>query len=87
LQQNKLPEAEAAANNTIKLSAGNDYWIVKSYILLADILAQQKDYFNAKATLQSIVKNTKIAELKKEAADKLEQVKTLEKQKSKLSEE
>jgi tetratricopeptide (TPR) repeat protein len=87
LQQNKLTEAETAANNTIKLSAGNDYWIVKSYILLADVLAQQKDYFNAKATLQSIVKNTKIADLKQEATDKLEQVKKLEKQQSKLSEE
>ncbi|WP_276132047.1 tetratricopeptide repeat protein [Polluticoccus soli] len=87
LKQGKLPEAETAANNTIKLSAGNDYWIVKSYILLADVLAQQKDYFNAKATLQSIVKNTKIAELKQEASAKLEQVKTLEKQQSKLSEE
>ena len=87
LQQDKVGEAEAAANNTIKLSAGQDYWIVKSYILLADILTKQKDYFNAKATLQSIVKNTKIAELKKEASEKLEQVKKLEKQQSKLSEE
>lgn len=87
LQQNKLKEAEEAANNTIRQSAGNDYWVVKSYILLADVLAQQKDYFNAKATLQSIVKNTKIAELKEEATKKLAAVKELEKKQSKLSED
>lgn len=84
LQQNKLKDAETAANSNIKQSAGYDYWIVKSYILLADILIKQKDYFNAKATLQSIVKNTKIPELKEEAVQKLEKVKKAEKQHSKL---
>lgn len=87
LQQNKLKEAEEAAGNTIQQSGGHDRWIVKSYILLADVLTKQKDYFNAKATLQSIVKNTKIEELKAEAARKLEEVQQLEKQQSKLSEE
>jgi tetratricopeptide (TPR) repeat protein len=86
LQQNKLKEAEEAANTSIKKAAGNDYWIVKSYLLISDVLVLQKDYFNAKATLQSIAKNTKSEELKKEAAAKLEEVKTLEKQQSKLSE-
>src|SRR5690606_29048951 len=45
-KQNMLKEAEAAALNTVKLSGGQDYWVVKSYLLLADILVQQKDYFN-----------------------------------------
>ncbi len=80
-----LKEAEAAANNTIQLSAGEEYWIVKSFLLLADILVQQKDYFNAKATLQSIIKNCKIAELKSQASDKLKEVKQLENKKTKLS--
>ena len=86
-EQNKYKEAEEAAGNTIKNAGGNDYWIVKSYILLADIMTKQKDYFNAKATLQSIIKNAKIAELKQEATKKLEHVKALEKRQSKLSEE
>lgn len=84
-QQDQLKEAESAANNTIKLSGGNDYWIVRSYILLADILVKQQDYFNAKATLQSIVKNTTIAELKDLATEKLNKVKELENKNSKLS--
>jgi hypothetical protein len=58
-----------------------------SYILLADILVKQNDYFNAKALLQSIVKNTKSSDLKQEAAKKLEEVKSSEKRQSKLSEE
>lgn len=86
LEQNKLKEAEAAANTSIKKAAGNDYWIVKSYLLISDVLVKQKDYFNAKATLQSIVKNAKSEELKKDAMVKLEEVKTMEKQQSKLSE-
>lgn len=85
LKQNKLKEAEEAAGAAIKKSAGNDYWVVRSYLLIADIMVKQKDYFNAKATLQSIIKNTKIDELKQEAATKLEEVKQLEKKQSKLS--
>ena len=85
--QGDYKKAEEAANNTIQKSSGIDYWVIKSYILLSDILVAQKDYFNAKATLQSIVKNAKIATLKEEAEEKLKTVKALEKQKSKLSEE
>ncbi len=86
LKQGKLKEAEEMAGETIKKSAGQDFWIVKSYILLSDILTRQKDYFNAKATLQSVVKNTKIPELKEEATRKLDKVKELEKNASKLEE-
>lgn len=83
--QGQYKEAEAAANNTVKLSGGQDYWIVKSYILISDVLVQQKDYFNAKALLQSIVKNCKIAELKTEATNKLKEVKQLETKKTKVT--
>lgn len=83
----KYKDAEAAANESIKQSAGYDYWIVKSYLLLADILVKENDYFNAKATLQSIIMHTKMADLKQEAGNKLKEVKILEKNQSKLSEE
>ena len=87
VQKDSLKDAEDAANETIKMSSGYDYWIVKSYILLSDILVKQKDYFNAKATLESIVKHTRIAELKEEAGKKLAEVKALEKEQSKLKED
>jgi len=84
----KLKDAETAATKSIRESGGYDYWIVKSYLLLSDILVKEKDYFNARATLESIVKHSKIPELKDEALKKLEEVKKLDKQQhSKLSEE
>lgn len=85
--QGNYKKAEEAASNTIQKSSGNDYWVVKSYLLISDILVAQKDYFNAKATLKSVVKNTKISALKQEAEAKLQKVQDLEKQNSKLSEE
>ena len=87
LKQDSVKLAEDAANQSIHLSAGNDYWVGKSYLLLADILVKENDYFNAKALLQSIVKNTRITEFRTEAAEKLEEVKKLEKEHSKLSDE
>jgi TolA-binding protein len=84
-KQNKLKEAETAANESIKQNSGYAEWVGKSCILLTDILVKQDDYFNAKAFLESIVKHTKNADLKKEAAKKLEDVKKLEKRHSKLS--
>ena len=85
LQNGKLKEAEDAASKNIKLSAGNDYWVVKTYILLGDILVKEKDYFNAKATLQSVVQHAKDEAQRGEATRKLEEIKTLES--SKLSNE
>ena len=40
--QDKLKEAEEAAGNTIQLSGGEEYWVIRSYLLLADILVKQK---------------------------------------------
>ena len=33
------------------------YWVVKAFILLADIYAEKDNMFQAKATLQSIIDN------------------------------
>jgi hypothetical protein len=51
---------------------------------LGDVYFKQKDYFNAKATFQSIVENTLNAELKAEAQRKLEAVIAEEGKSSKL---
>jgi len=73
-QVNKLSEAEKAAFETINKSGSYDYWVTKAYILLGDVYFTQKDYFNAKATFQSIVDNSINAELKGEAQSKLNRV-------------
>lgn len=87
LAQKQLKEAETQASYAAQASGGSDYWVVKSYLLIADILTEQKDYFNAKATLQSIISNNSNKEVKEEATKKLDNVKQLEKSKSKLTEE
>jgi tetratricopeptide (TPR) repeat protein len=71
---NKLSDAEKAAFETINKSGSYDYWVTKAYILLGDIYFTQKDYFNAKATFQSIVDNSINSELKTEAQGKLTRV-------------
>jgi TolA-binding protein len=74
LMMDDLKNAEKAAFETINKSGSYDFWITKAYILLGDVFLRQKDYFNAKATLQSVVDNSKNTELKAEAQLKLEQV-------------
>lgn len=79
-----LKNADKAAFETINKSGSYDFWITKAYILLGDIYLKQKDYFNAKATLQSVVDNSSITELKNEAAEKLKTVTSEEKSESKI---
>lgn len=69
-----FPDAEKAAFETINKSGSYDYWVTKAYILLGDIYFKQKDYFNAKATFQSIVDHSINMELKTEAQTKLTKV-------------
>lgn len=77
---NNLSAAEKAALLVIKETGSYDNWVTKSYILLGDIFMQQKDYFNAKATYESVAKNAIIPELKQEAQQKLD--KAIEEEKS-----
>jgi tetratricopeptide (TPR) repeat protein len=76
--------AEKAAQATIKETGSYDYWVIKSYILLGDIFLQQQDYFNAKATYESVAQNATIAELKTIATEKLNKAIAEEKASSKL---
>ncbi|MEO6328129.1 MAG: tetratricopeptide repeat protein [Ginsengibacter sp.] len=81
---NNLSAAEKAGLEVIKVTGSYDYWVAKAYILLGDVYMQQKDYFNAKATYQSVSDNTTIAELKAEAQQKLEKAIAEEKADSKI---
>lgn len=82
---NNLTAAEKAAMAVIKETGSYDLWVTRSYILLGDIFMQQKDYFNAKATYESVAKNAAIAELRAEAQQKLDKAIAEEKQSSKIS--
>ena len=76
--------AEKSAMAVIKETGSYDLWVTKAYILLGDIFMQQKDYFNAKATYESVAKNSSIPELKSEAQQKLDKAIGEEKQNSKI---
>lgn len=71
-KQNQLKDAEKAAFEVISKSGSYEEWVLRSYILLGDIYFQQKDYFNAKATYQSVVDNAKLETLRNEARAKLD---------------
>jgi len=72
--QNKLPDAEKAGFDVINKAGSYDYWITKAYILLGDVYFKEQDYFNAEATLRSVVQNATVPELKQEAQQKLDAV-------------
>ena len=74
LQQNNLKEAEKAGFDVINKAGSYDYWITKSYILLGDVYFKEQDYFNAEATLRSVVQNAGDTQLKQEAQQKLDAV-------------
>jgi tetratricopeptide (TPR) repeat protein len=82
---NNLSAAEKSAMAVIKETGSYDFWVTRSYILLGDIFMQQKDYFNAKATYESVAKNSVIPELKNEAQQKLDKATEEEKANSKVT--
>jgi tetratricopeptide (TPR) repeat protein len=73
-QNNQLKDAEKAAFEMINKSGSYEQWVTKSYLLLGDIYLKEKDYFNARATFQSIIDNAKIEDIRNEAKQKLEEV-------------
>jgi TolA-binding protein len=85
--QNRLKDAEKSAFEVIHKSGSYEYWVTKSYLLLGNIYLKEKDYFNAKATFQSLVENAKIEELRTQAQQGLEQAKQEEAKNSKISNE
>lgn len=56
----------------------DDYFIAKAFILLSDVYVKQENYFQAKATLQSIIDNYQGDALKTIASAKFEEIKALE---------
>lgn len=84
-QKRDLKKAKDLAFDNNKTLSGHPYWLVKSFILLADIYTEEGNLFQAKATLQSIVDNYDGDQaLLDEAKEKLRKVKLAEANKSRL---
>jgi TolA-binding protein len=84
-QQGKFKDAEKSAFEVINKSGSYAEWVTRAYILLGDIYFKEKDYFNAKATYQSVIDNAALPSLKEEAQRKLTEVANAEKGESKIS--
>lgn len=84
-EQNKLKDAEKSAFEVINKSGSYERWVTRAYLLLGDIYMKEHDYFNAKATYQSIVENASIPELKEEAQHKLKQATEAESKQNNIS--
>ena len=54
---NKLKEAENEVMDFIEKSTPHQYWLAKSFILLAHVYEQQNDLFQATHTLKSTIEN------------------------------
>ncbi len=53
-------DLDSARNDVYRLNddfSAYEYWVVKGFVLLSDIYVKEEDYFQAKATLQSIIDN------------------------------
>ncbi|MDP9041270.1 MAG: tetratricopeptide repeat protein, partial [Bacteroidota bacterium] len=82
---NRLKDAEKSAFEVIHKSGSYEIWVTKSYFLLGEIYLKEKDYFNAKATFQSLVENAKIEDIRVQAEQRLDEVKKEESGNSKIS--
>ena len=86
LQQNQLKDAEKAAFEVVEqIRVLRTVGFKKPTCFLGDIYFKEKDYFNAKATFQSIRDNAKIEELRKQADQKLNEVIAEEEKASKIN--
>jgi TolA-binding protein len=73
-EQDRLKDAEKSAFEVINKSGSYADWVTRAYLLLGDIYYKEKDYFNAKATFQSVLDNATVPAFKEEAQRKLSQV-------------
>jgi tetratricopeptide (TPR) repeat protein len=84
-RKNDLKTTEKNAMMVIDNYGSYEIWVAKSYLLLGDIFMRQQDYFNAKATYESVVKNTTLSDIKQSAQQKYDAALAAEKQSSKIA--
>jgi hypothetical protein len=71
---NNLDDVENRVFNISDRFGSHEYWVAKSFILLADVYVAKDNLFQARETLRSVVDNCSIAELKTEAQNKINQL-------------
>ena len=72
---NNLDDAESRVLDISDHFGSYDYWVAKSFILLADVYVAKDNLFQARETLRSIIDNCSIVALRNEAQNRLQQIK------------
>ena len=73
----KLNQLDDAENRVFGISdqfPSHEYWVAKSFILLAEVYVAKDNRFQARETLRSVVDNCTIEELRNEAQSRLNQI-------------
>ena len=80
-KQNSIQKSETEILDFIEKNTPYQYWLGKSFILLADIYLSRNDEFQAKHTLKSLVENYNVADdgIIAEASKKLSVIENKEK--------
>ena len=73
-KQNNLDDAENRVFGISEQFSNHEYWVAKSFILLAEVYVAKDNRFQARETLRSVVDNCSIAELRNEAQNRLNQI-------------
>ena len=73
-KQNNLDDTENRVFGIAEQFSNHEYWVAKSFILLADVYVAKDNLFQARETLRSVVDNCSIAELRNEAQTHLNQI-------------
>jgi tetratricopeptide (TPR) repeat protein len=79
--QGKYQDSDDAIYDLVKLVPSYDYWIAMGYLLIVENSLEMGDFFQAKATLQSIIDNyngSKQAEILRRAQKRLDEIIALE---------
>jgi len=86
-KQAKYDASETSIFQLINKYPSQEFWKVKAFMLLSDVYVAKKDYFQAKATLQSIMDNVLDEIVQAEAMSKYEKILSLEQGKAPAPEE
>lgn len=77
-EREQYKDAEDEIFELIKDYPAEELWKIKAFILLGDVYIGMEDYFQAKATLQSIIDNVEDETIKEEAIAKYEAIIAIE---------
>ena len=84
-ENNQMELAEVAINSANEKNSAYANWVAKGLLLLSDIYIKNGDIFNARAATEAVVENfSSDKDLLSEANQKLNKIKTLEKNQSRI---